>query len=87
MFFNKLNFWIYLATILITLGLEGFRRNNSSFRNLMYITSLYFLSYILLDWKLKKLYFDSYYELRKNKSEEDIILNINNISTKTKISI
>jgi hypothetical protein len=53
----------------------------------MYLTSLYFFSYLLLNHKLNKLYLDSYHELRKNKSDEEIIININNISTKTKITI
>ena len=48
-FIIKVNFVIYCGTTLLVMSLEGYRKNNISFRKLMYPITVFYFSFLFLD--------------------------------------
>lgn len=81
----KLNFIIFAVSSIVLLGHR--KRTPETFKKITFMTGLFYFSFLFLDWRMRNVYIYSYMELRKTKSEEEIIKMINAVSTKTKIIV
>jgi hypothetical protein len=84
-FLYKLNFVVFSFSSIYLLGYK--KRTPDSFKKLTFISGIFYFTFLFLDWRMRLCYNDSFDELRKIKSEEEIVNLINSVSTKTRIII